>query len=135
MGEGDFDKVADEMPTFCRQTGFVVLISDFFDREDELLGTLANLKARGHDVLALHLLDPAEAELPEKGDYEFVNLESGARLRTSVESLRTLHRSTVAHWRGRLKSAAQASGIRWTTATTADPIVPLLRSWLDARGM
>ncbi len=134
-GEGDFAKVSDEVGMFCRQPGFVVLISDFFDREKELLGDLASLKARGHDVMAMQLLDPAEAELPEKGDYDFVDLESGERLKTSVESLRASHKAAVEAWRAQLKTAAHASGIRWTSATTAEPMVPLLRSWLENRGM
>lgn len=133
-GEGDFAKVSGEIPMLCKQPGFVVLVSDFFDRENELIGDLAGLKARGHDVMALQLLDPAEAELPEKGDYEFVDLESGSRLKTSVEALRAGHKAAVAGWRADLKSKAHANGIRWASATTAEPIVPLLRSWVEGRG-
>ncbi|HEY1121676.1 MAG TPA: DUF58 domain-containing protein [Haloferula sp.] len=134
-GEGDFAKVSDEIPMFCKQPGFVVMVSDFFDRENELLADLAGLKARGHDVMALQLLDPAEAELPEKGDYEFVDLESGSRLKTSVESLRAEHKAAVENWRAGLKTKAHANGIRWASATTAEGIVPLLRTWLDGHGL
>lgn len=133
-GEGDYGKIADEIPMFCRQPGFVVMISDFFDHEDALIRDLAGLKVRGHDVLALQLLDPFEAVLPEKGDYSFIDLESGELLRTSVESLRVSHAAAVAAWREKLRTNALASGIRWATATTADPLVPTLRTWLDSRG-
>jgi uncharacterized protein (DUF58 family) len=133
-GEGDFIKVSDELGMLCRQPGFVVMISDFFDRETELLADLATLKARGHDVMALQLLDPFEAELPTTGDYDFVDLESGKHLKTSVESMRKTHASVVADWRSKLKTDALSKGIRWRSATTAEPIVPLLRSWLEDRG-
>jgi len=134
-GEGDFAKVSEELPMLCKQPGFVVLISDFFDREDKLLADLSGLKVRGHDVMALQILDPFEVELPEKGDYDFIDLESGQRLRTSVESLRSSHATAVSAWREKLRSQALAGGIRWASATTARPIVPLLRDWLDVRGV
>jgi len=130
-GEGDMDRIAEEMPLFCRKPGFVILISDFFEREDELIGHLAGLKLRGHDVMALQLLDPFEAELPSEGDYHFIDLESGDRLRTSVEELRASHSATVTSWRARLAARARASGIHWISSTTAGPIIPLLRDWLE----
>ncbi len=132
-GEGDFARVSEELPTLCRQPGFVVMISDFFDREEELIADLTGLKIRGHDVMALQLLDPLEAQLPASGDYHFIDLESGEKLRTSVEDLRDGHSRAVAAWRGGLKTKAHAGGIRWASATTEEPIVPLLRDWLDTR--
>lgn len=132
--EGDFDKISEELGMFCRQPGFIVLISDFFDREDHLLDQMAILRARGHDVMAMQLLDPAEVELPEKGDYEFIDLENGGRLKTSVEDLRKRHSLAVADWRKNLRENALASGIRWASATTAGPMGILLREWLDGSG-
>lgn len=130
-GIGNMDRIAEELPLFCRRPGFVVLISDFFEREDELLGDLAKLKLRGHDVMALQLLDPFEVELPSGGDYHFIDLESGDRLRTSVEDLRAGHSAAVASWRGKLANGARAAGIHWSSTTTAEPIAGLLRHWLE----
>ncbi len=132
-GTGDLTVVAEQIPVFCKQPGFVVVLSDFFENENRWLAELAGLKARGHDVMALQILDPAEVELPEKGDFEFLDLESGSRLKTSAEALRTEHREVVAGWRAGLRSEAHARGIRWTGATTDEPMVPLLREWLDRR--
>jgi uncharacterized protein (DUF58 family) len=114
-----------------RQRGFVILISDFLEQEDAILGELAQLRARGHDVLALQILDPVEAELPASGDYDFLDLEDGARLRTSTEDVHREYARIVAEWRAGLRARALASGLRWESVTTADPLVPLIRHWVE----
>ena len=116
----------------CSQRGFVILISDFFDKDDALIVGLAQLSAQGHDVLALQVLDPMEVELPASGDYEFLDAEDGSRLKTSAEELRASHKKAVAEWREALRTRSLAAGLRWQTTTTEDPLEPVLRAWLDA---
>jgi uncharacterized protein (DUF58 family) len=133
-GAGDWDRIFGETGKLCRKPGFVVWVSDFFNREDETLRHLAMLKAGGHDVMALHLLDPVETELPEKGDFKFTDPETGGVFRTSAEPLRASYAREVAGWRQRLRQQALNAGLLWTAATTADPLAPVLRAWLDERG-
>jgi uncharacterized protein (DUF58 family) len=129
-GPGDLAVALNEARELCRRRGFVVLISDFFDKENVLLSELAQLRAQGHDVFAMQILDPMEAELPAAGDFDFIDPETGARLRTSVEEIRAGYSHRVALWREDLRASALTAGIRWRSATTADPIIPLLRDWI-----
>lgn len=131
-GAGDLSLAMSEARGLCRQRGFVVLISDFFDKEHVLLSELAQLRAQGHDVLALQILDPVEVELPTSGDFDFRDTESGARLKVSVEDVRAAHAGLVGAWRSGLQTAALSSGLRWRSVTTAEPIIPLLRSWIGS---
>ncbi|MDB6175767.1 MAG: hypothetical protein JWL59_5078 [Chthoniobacteraceae bacterium] len=129
-GPGDPARALADARHLCRQRGFVVLISDFFDKENLLLGELAQLRAQGHDVLALQILDPIEAELPLNGDYEFLDVEGNGSVQTSTEELHRVHARVVADWRASLRAISLAAGLRWESVTTADPLVPLLRRWL-----
>lgn len=128
---GDPARALAEARHLCSQRGFVVLISDFFDKEDILLGELAQLRAQGHDVLALQILDPIEAELPTTGDYDFLEPEGNGRLKTSTEELHGVHARLVAEWRANLRATSLATGLRWESVTTAEPLAPLLRRWLQ----
>ena len=130
-GPGDPARALAEARHLCRQRGFVILMSDFFDKEDVLLAELAQLRTQGHDVLALQILDPIEAELPTTGDYDFIETEGGSRLRTSTEELHRAHARVVADWRATLRSTSVGSGLRWESVTTVDPIAPVLRRWLE----
>ena len=46
--------------------GIVVLISDFYEEPDKVRDAVGLLRASGSDVLAFHLLDPAELSSPSK---------------------------------------------------------------------
>jgi len=60
-----------------KRRGIVAVISDFQDRAYErALGVLR----RRHDVIALHLLDPREAEFPDAGLVALVDPETGERV-------------------------------------------------------
>jgi uncharacterized protein (DUF58 family) len=131
LGSGDISLALTDARHLCRQRGFVVLISDFFDKEDVLLAELAQLRAQGHDVLALQVLDPVEVRLPDSGDFDFLDAEGGGRLRTSTDEIHTAHARVVAEWRAELRSASLGSGLRWESVTTADALAPMLRRWLD----
>ena len=129
-GTGNPAKALLEARHLCRERGFVVFVSDFFENEDVVIGELAQLRAQGHDVLALQVLDPVEVELPATGDFEFLNVEDGKRMRGSAEEIRMAHARLVANWRAKLRTSAIAAGLRWESVTTAEPLAPLLRRWL-----
>ena len=129
-GPGQMGAAFQEARTLCRQRGFILLISDFLDEADTLLSELAACRAQGHDVLALQVLDPAEIELPKTGDYDFLDPETGTRLRTSVESIATAYARRIAAWRRSLKQDAESRGLRWQSISTAAPLVQTVREWL-----
>ncbi len=60
-----------------KRRGIVAVVSDF--QAEGWEGALGVLRRR-HDVVALHLQDPLERELPEAGLVAFVDPETGARV-------------------------------------------------------
>jgi uncharacterized protein (DUF58 family) len=91
-----------------RRRALAVLISDFHDPVDPLAG-LRLLRAHGHDVVALHVVDAADVALPEGEAVRAVDAESGATVDLDVTPalLERLH----AAWRRRTEAIA-----RWCTA-------------------
>jgi uncharacterized protein (DUF58 family) len=125
--------MADELRaarSFCRQRGFILLISDFLDQEQDTLAELAAYRAQGHDVFALQVLDPMEVKLPEDGDFDFIEPENNTRLRTAAEPIRAAYARRVAEWRAGLRHQAESHGLRWHSTTTDDSLVAALRTWL-----
>lgn len=66
-----------------RRRGLAVLVSDFFDPAGAIRG-LARLRAHRLQVAALHLLDPADAEVPVEGSILAVDRETGEHLALDV---------------------------------------------------
>lgn len=93
----------------------VVLISDFLlspDLVDAQVRRWAGAGVRGH---LIHLLDPAEEDLPYEGRLRFTGLEGeGELLVPRAESLREAYAARLASHRGALGAVARAVG--WTFA-------------------
>ncbi len=66
-----------------RRRGLAILVSDFFDQNGAIRG-LALLRARGLEVGALHVVDPADARLPVGSSVLAVDRETGETLAVDV---------------------------------------------------
>lgn len=116
-----------------RRPGLVILVSDLLVDPDEAERAMRRLRAGGHDVTVLHILDPAERDLSLAGDAVFVDPESGAEVPASIADVRDVYRATVrdalAEWRRRCASA----GASYETVLTDTPFGAPLRRAFSAR--
>ena len=78
-----------------RRKGMVVLISDFYDSPERVLDAVKPLRARGHDLIVFHVLDPNEINFPFEDAAQFEDLESGLRLPINPSSLRDRYREAM----------------------------------------
>jgi len=62
-----------------QRRGVLMVISDFYDAEDETRREMRRAVQRGHDVAMLQVLSPDERVLPTAGQVELEDLESGQR--------------------------------------------------------
>lgn len=56
--------------------GILVVISDFYEEPDEVLAAIGPLRARGHDVIVFHVMDPYELDFPFEEASGFEDLET-----------------------------------------------------------
>jgi uncharacterized protein (DUF58 family) len=110
--------------------GMIVLISDLLMDAPEVERALKGLRAMGHDITVLHIMDPAERGLGGSGEALFVDPESDLRVPASVADVRTAYRKTVdeviAEWRDMLT----ASGVSYEVILTDESFgVPLRRAF------
>src|SRR5207253_1623219 len=68
-------KIFHELAQRLTKRGVVVVLSDFFDDVASLAAGLKHFRHRQHDVVLLHVLDPAELEFPFRRLTEFKGLE------------------------------------------------------------
>lgn len=110
--------------------GMVVLISDLLMDMDDVVQAVRGLRAAGHHVTVLHVLDPDERELPVQGEMLFVDPESELAVPATVSDVRAAYRATVREvvdeWRARLGAA----GVGYEVVSTDEPFgVPLRRAF------
>jgi uncharacterized protein (DUF58 family) len=113
--------------------GLVVLISDLMDPPEGVLTGLKHFRHRKHEVVVMHLLDPAEVGFPFRDETVFVDMESGARISTVGWELAREYRARVDRWRERYRRACGEHRIDYVEIQTdTDYDVALLR-YLEKR--
>jgi uncharacterized protein (DUF58 family) len=114
-----------------KRRGIVILISDLLLDAQEVDDTVRALRALGHDVTVLHLMDPAERKFDvQAGESLFVDPEKGDSLAVTPADIREMYQATVAEaideWRARFASA----GAFYEPIMTDQPFgVPLRRAF------
>ena len=116
-----------QVTSLLARRGLVVLVSDLlFDRELALTA-LRFLRHRGHQVIVLHLMDPAEAALSGPPEVRFRDPESAAsvvvRPRELARAYGAAVRREIAAWR----AACRRHGIAYHHVLTDMPFGMALR--------
>jgi len=84
----------------------VILISDLLVDIDAVIPALRGLRAAGHDVTVLHIMDPAERDFTLAGEARYTDPETQLDVPAAASDVRTAYRATVdrviAEWKDRL---------------------------------
>jgi uncharacterized protein (DUF58 family) len=115
------------------------LISDFeLPNQDQALADVrraVRLASRRHDVVALHVHDLREAELPDVGQLAIEDAENGEliELDTTDERVRSRFAELAQQRVNNLRRALAAEGVDALNLDTREPYEPALRSFFKNR--
>lgn len=135
VGPGRLPETLNRAARLRGRSGIVVLVSDCYEDPVLLRRTLGGLRARGHDVLVMHLMDPAERDLPYDGQATFEDAETGVRLPLNPSELRDRYLRLMSDHREALRQGLGAGGIDYLLVETDQPLDGALRTFLDRRLM
>jgi uncharacterized protein (DUF58 family) len=113
--------------------GVVVILSDLFDDVEAMLTGLKHLRHRRHDVIVLHILDPAELDFPFQQVTMFKGLEALGEVVTEPRSLQAAYKREIQAFLRRIRAGCRASQIDYVTIRTDEPLDAVLRTFLAAR--
>jgi uncharacterized protein (DUF58 family) len=110
--------------------GMIVLVSDLLMDLPDVERAMRTLRAIGHEVVVLHVLDPAERDLPASGEALFVDPESELSVPASVADVRAAYRNTVTEVIDEWRTTLGAAGVSYEVVSTDAPFgVPLRRAF------
>jgi uncharacterized protein (DUF58 family) len=116
-----------------RRRGIVVMVSDCNTEEDQVMDGVRLMRAQGHDVVLIHLMDADEVEFPFSALTAFRDMESGEQVISDPIRLRKSYLERFDAFRGRIKSDCVAAGVDYRFVSTRDPIELVLRDYLMYR--
>ncbi len=104
-----------------RTRGLVVFVSDLLLDRELALKALKFLRHRGHDVLVLHVADPAELELARGGETRYRDPETRATVTLEPDEWAGAYRRTVEAVVRAWGASCRAAGVRYALVTTDQP--------------
>ena len=116
-----------------RRKGILVLISDFYEEVESVMRHVLPLRARGHDLIVFHILDPAELEFPFEDATGFEDLESGEQIPVIPARLRDDYRQMVRNHVAELERRFSSNGVDYKVLDTSAPLDLALFTYLSAR--
>ncbi len=113
--------------------GILVVVSDFYEEPDEVLGAVGPLRARGHDVIVFQVMDPTELEFPFEEASGFEDLETREQIPVVPAKLRDDYTRMVGEHLAALKKRFTDNRIDYTLLDTSKPLDLALFQYLLAR--
>jgi len=133
-GEGDPGAALQQSAGLLERRGVVAWISDCFGEPHAAAQGISRLRHRGHDLLVLRVLDPAEIEFPYDQITQFENLEGAERLRLDPRAVRDAYLEEFeAHGRD-LRRQLRGLGCDFRRMPTDEPLDVGLVEFLARRG-
>ena len=132
-GAGDVVSGINGLATRLTRRAIVVVVSDFYAPLSDTVQVLDELRARGHEVIAVHVLDGNERTLDIGNAPVLEDMESGARMPVVAERIREQYTAVLnAHIDG-LRSQLGARRMDYVLADTRVPLDAVLFGYLTAR--
>ena len=131
--KGDLTPPLLQITELLGRKGILVLISDFYEDPDRVLTAVGPLRARGHDVIVFHVMDPAELEFPFEEASGFEDLETNEQIPVIPGKLRAEYRRMVQAHLDALRDKFTGNRIDYTLLDTSKPLDLALFQYLLAR--
>jgi uncharacterized protein (DUF58 family) len=129
----NLDKPLEEIAATVRKRGLVVLISDLLAPIGSLTTKLGYLRSRGHDVIVLRVLDPAELGFTFSLPAMFQDVESGRELYVDPAAAKEQYLKRFAAHAASIQQSCVDLGIEYKLVTTDRPLELVLLDLLKAR--
>ncbi|MDY0165412.1 MAG: DUF58 domain-containing protein [Thermoguttaceae bacterium] len=123
-----------ELAGRCDKRGIVIVLSDLFDNVDAMVKGLKHLRHRRHEVVLMHVLDPAELDFPFEQTTLFRGLEREQEAIVEPRALRRAYLEEFDAYIRRLKHACRAHRMDYVQLRTDQSLEVVLSSYLASRG-
>ena len=125
--------ILEQVATTVTRRGIIVLVSDLLDEPEEVLRGLGYFRHRGHDVMLLHVMDPAEMQFNFRGPTLFEDLETGERLAADAGQVRGEYLAAMREFLVTVRDGCRQRSIDYALLDTSQPYDEALVAYLGRR--
>ena len=132
-GETHLGEIFKEVAERLRTRSLVIILSDLFDDQDQVVRGLHQMAHRGHDVIVFHVLDHDELEFPFDRMTRFEGLEVPDRLLVNPKALKEAYIAELKKFQNAIKTACLGGRMDYVVLDTSAPLDIALTSYLAQR--
>ena len=130
----DYARPFAHLREFLHRRGLIVCISDFWEKPDDVIKTIAPLRFHGNEVVLFHVLDPQEIRPKFDDPVLMEDMESGATLEVSPDYAAKEYPAKIDAHLEEMRSKSRGNGLDYFLIDTSRPLDAALREYLNARG-
>jgi uncharacterized protein (DUF58 family) len=116
-----------------KRRGIIVVVSDLFDKIDDVLSGIQHLRHDGHEVVLLHLLDRDELTFPFEGMVQFKGLEIASQVLCHPRMVKKAYLEELHKFLTTVKGACTRNGVDYVQISTDTPVDVALSAYLTSR--
>jgi len=122
-----------ELAERLKKRGIVIVLSDLFDDVEAMMAGLKHFRHRRHEVILMHVLDPAELDFPFQQTTMFKGLEQLPEVLVEPRALRKAYIEEFNAYVYRLKKGCRMHQIDYVLLRTDQSLEVVLSSYLASR--
>ncbi len=123
-----------EVARRIHRRGLVVIISDLYDKPENMIRAIKQFRHMGHEVIVFHVIDPEETKFDFKGETIFQDLETGKHIQTLPWSIREEYQRRFIDYIDFLRLSMEDAQIDYELIDTSKPFDVALMAYLHKRG-
>ena len=116
-----------------KKRGLIILISDLFDNQEEVLSGLQHFRYKGHEVIVFHIMDPQEMKLDFSQRTRFRDMESGEEIITDPWHIQKDYQRDMEQFCDNYKIQCRQNNIDYIQLATDSPLDMALSEYLLKR--
>lgn len=132
-GRGDIEASIHDATAHLRNKSLVIVISDFLQETDRLNRGLRHLWHDGHNISAVHVLDPGERRLTFGGVASVRDMETGDRMTVEIDEIRASYHASVDRYLDELKAACTECMADYRLVDTRAPLDETLTRLFESK--
>ncbi len=116
-----------------KRRGLVIIISDLFDKPDEVMGALRHFCHKKNEVIVMQVLDPLERSFAFGRDALFKDMETAEELMTQPWHIQRAYQESMKDFLNRYKKECRENNIDYVLLDTTTPFDVALFEYLHKR--
>lgn len=122
-----------EIAERIKRRGLVIILSDLFDRPEEVMGALRHFRHKKNEVIVMQILDPLERSFAFGRDAVFKDLETAEELTTQPWHIQKAYQESMQAFLNTYKRSCRENNIDYVLLDTSMPFDVALIEYLHKR--